>query len=328
MAQPLNTGSISIVVQGQVCPDITAQCMRALRRCFPGAEIIISTWEGSDTGGLDADAALFSPDPGAVLADGAEGTMNNVNRQLASTWAGLNAASRPYVLKTRTDILFENAGFLDFFGKYDGIPSAYFEHRLLVCNYYTRNPRALPLCFHPSDWIVFGAAADVRKYYGAVPLMGQEEGAWFQARKKDAAVFTNYACRYTPEQHIFLHFLQSLQPVCCSCYYHCTPELVRQTERAFAECFVVLDYQKELAISFPKYNPNRYFEKHTLISHRDWKVLYAHYCEKAASPQWALYRLRGRASGLAAKLRRQCVLLLDRLGWKARFKSILTRGRA
>ena len=326
MTTPINTDSISIVVQGRLDPNIAALCIRKLRQCFPGAEIIISTWEGSDTSGLDVDVVLFSPDPGAVLADEKEKTMNNVNRQLISTWAGLNVATRPYLLKTRTDILFENADFLSFFGKYDGIPSSFLEHRLLICNYYTRNPRAMPLCFHPSDWIVFGTAADVRKYYEAIPLMGEDEGAWFRTHKKDAVVFTNYVCRYTPEQHIFLHFLQSLQSVCCDCYYHRTPDLVSQTERAFAECFVVLDFQKELAISFPKYNPNRYFEKHTLLSHRDWKVLYIHYCENGISPQWTLYRIRGWICGIAAKVRRQCVLILNRLGWKARLKTILTRG--
>lgn len=326
MTATFNTDSISIIVQGRVNSSITALCIKKLRQCFPGAEIIISTWEGSDISGLNVDAALFSSDPGAVLADEKEKTMNNVNRQLISTWAGLNAATRPYLLKTRTDILFENTEFLNFFGKYDVIPSPFFEHRLLICNYYTRNPRAMPLCFHPSDWIVFGTTADVRKYYASVPLMGENEGTWFRTHKKDAAVFTNYVCRYTPEQHIFLHFLQSVQQVYCDCYYHRTPDLVCQTEKAFAECFVVLDFQKELAISFPKYNPNRYFEKHTLLSHQDWTTLYTHYCKKRISPQWTLYRIRGWICGVAAMIRKRCVLILNHLGWKARLKAILTRG--
>ena len=301
------------------------QYIEFLRKTFRGAEIVLSTWDGSDVSTLCVNKIIFSQDPGAVYCDEVTGTLNNVNRQLISTKAGLAAATRPYILKTRTDILFHNADFLQYFGKYDDAPSSYFQNRLLICNYYTRNPRVFDTCFHPSDWIVFGWAEDVRAYYENIPLMDDEEGNWFRTREKASTFFTNYLCRFTPEQHIFLSFLRQHEMVDCQCYYDHKNNLVKQTERAFAECFVVLDYQKQLSIIFPKYNPNRYLEKHTLIHHWQWKALYQHYCTNSPSVLWRMYLIYADALCIVSKIRTCTVCLLDKLGLKESVKSMLKK---
>lgn len=321
---------ISIVVQGGVS-SVTAEVLRQLRAIFLGAEIILSTWEGTDLDGLDFDKAVLSSDPGAFCADEVAGTLNNVNRQLVSVQAGLAAAVRPYILKTRTDIFFHDAGFLKYFGKYDKFPSAYFRNRLLICNYYTRDPRVFDVCFHPSDWIVFGRSEDIRTYYDDIPLMPQEDGHWFRTHPKASSFFTNYLCRYTPEQHIFLGFLRKNAYLECSCYYDHGQESIRQTERAFAECFVVLDYQKQLKITFPKYNPNRYLEKHTLIAHWKWKALYQHYCGKSFSILWLCHRMVGVIYRVMTGCRKVCIRVADFLGVKEQLKhllSVLKAGRS
>lgn len=318
--------ALSIIVQGNVSEKLTSRCLKSIRKNFPDCELILSTWEGSDIADLPVDKLVFSPDPGAVYCDEVVGTLNNVNRQLVSTKAGLAVATRPYILKTRTDILFENADFLNYFGKYDGAPSAYFKNRLLICNYYTRNPRVFDTCFHPSDWIVFGRAEDVRTYYENTPLMTAEEGDWFRIHDKKSTFFTNYVCRFTPEQHIFLGFLRQWETVNCQCYYDHSRDLVKQTEHAFADCFVVLDYQKQLEITFPKYDPNRYLEKHTLISHWKWKALYDHYSQKKASLLWASYLMYGATSRTFSTMRTILVRLLDRMGIKESVKRFLRKG--
>ena len=322
-----NAIQISIVIQGRVDNVVTAQRIETIRAHFPTSEIILSTWENSNVAGLSVDKVIFSEDPGAVYCDEVAGTLNNVNRQLVSTQAGLAAATRPYILKTRTDILFDNADFLEYFGKYDDVPSKYFQNRLLICNFYTRNPRVFNTCFHPSDWIVFGKAEDVRAYYNNTPLMSEEEGNWFRSREKETTFFTNYLCRFTPEQHLFLGFLRQKEQADCSCYYDHRPQLVEQTERAFAECFVVLDYQKQLGITFPKYNPNRYLEKHTLLSHWQWKALYSHYCKHSVSFLWFIYRIRALAIRAASGVRTLGVRLLDKLGIKESVKRVLSQVR-
>ena len=318
--------SISILVQGKVVNE-SQHILKQLREIMPNAEIILSTWECSNITDLDYDKIIFNSDPDAVYCDEVTGTLNNVNRQLISTQTGLAATTRPFILKTRTDILIHNSDFLEYFGRYDDVPSTYFRNRLLICNYYTRNPRVFDTCFHPSDWIVFGRAEDVRAYYESIPLMGSEEGNWFRTREKASTFFTNYLCRFTPEQHIFLNFLRQHSEVDCQCYYDHRKALVEQTERAFAECFVVLDYQKQLGITFPKYNPNRYLEKHTLIHHWQWKALYQHYCANSSAMLWRMYLVYAGALCLASKIRTCMVRLLGKLGLKEMVKSMLRKNK-
>ena len=320
----IETSSISIIVQGAITP-ITPTVIKRLRSCFPGAEIIVSTWKNSDLCGIQVDKIVLSDDPGCVIADPVTNTMNNVKRQLVSTIAGLAHVTCPYTLKTRSDLIFEDAWFLRYFGKYDAIPSLYFQNRMLICDYYTRNPRVFETCFHPSDWILFGCTEDVYNYYAHTPLMSSEEGEWFRRHKKESDFFTNYLCRFTPEQYIFLSFLKQKESISCECYYDCTPASIKQTERAFSECFVVLDYQKQLNMVFPKYNPNRYMEKHTLFSHWQWKAVYQHYCLKQNSLLWCIYIIRAAGMTVGAKLRNILIRWMDQLGIKERVKDLLCR---
>lgn len=321
---PSNDGrNISIVVQGAYS-DITLICLSSFRKIFPNAEIILSTWQNSEVSSPDADRIIFSDDPGTVFADKVAKTLNNVNRQLVSTKAGLAAATRQFVLKTRSDVVFHNGNFITYFGKYDGIQSPYFQNRLLICNYYTRNPRISHICFHPSDWLLFGTRSDILQYYETIPCMSESEAGWFETRKKASAIFTNYLCRFTPEQHIFLSFINKYQPVDCNCYYDFSCNLAQRTERAFADCFVVLDYQKHWAISFSKYDPNRYLEKYTLISHWQWRAIYGHYYRRGPALGWWCYRIRIFLFALLMLMRKTCVRILDFWGIKELVKKVLS----
>lgn len=85
-----------------------------------------------------------------------------------------------------------------------------------------------------------------------------------------------------------------------------------------------LRYQKQLDIEFVKYDPNRYKERFTLLSHWQWKALYQHYCLSVVSPLWIMYRvLSGMRLGVSA-LRRILIRVLDRLGMKEFIKRLLS----
>lgn len=317
---------ISIVVQGAIS-SITNVCLNSLRDAFPCAEIILSTWAGSDVSYLKYDKLVLSKDPGSVFCDEVSNIQNNVNRQLVSTKAGISVATGEYIIKTRTDIIFNDNTLLNYFSKYDDIDSPYFEQRLLICNWYTRNPRTFKTCFHPSDWIVFGKANDVRKYYQGTPLMTEDEANWFRNHIKSSTFLTNYICRYTPEQHIFLGFLQQCEEIELDSYYDISPALIVKTEQTFAECFVVLDYKKQMNITFSKYNPNRYFEKNTLISHWQWRALYEHYCQKKKSWRWGLYCLQMQLMKMIPFFRGKMIKVLDYFGLKEFIKACLRKVR-
>lgn len=311
-----------MIVQGAVS-EFTPACLKSIRASFPAAEIILSTWEGTDVSGLVADKFVFSDDPGSQTGDEQAGIPNNVNRQIISTQAGIAYASGKYILKTRTDILIESGDFVSYFGKYDFQKSSYFENRILISNFYSRSPRSAKICFHPSDWMAFGNADDIRKYYNYLNLQSEEDANWFKTHDKKESVYLNFICRYTPEQFIFLQYIKQFCSV--DFEYHCyvSRNNIVLTEKLFAECFVVLDYGKELKIRFAKYSPNRVREKHTLISHRLWKALFTHYCEDKHSFYWFWYLLVCRIDEIISILRHFTVRILTILGIKESLKRFL-----
>jgi hypothetical protein len=147
---------LSIVLQGPVDLGGRAVASRAAetaRRIFPGAEIIVSCWEGDKTGAIKglADLIVVSPDPGSQSHS--RGVLN-VNRQLVSSRAGAVAATRTYVLKARSDLTFRNSN----------VWRAYQNHSrrflrvqgrepILITNVTSVNPHRQRRYFSLCDWV-------------------------------------------------------------------------------------------------------------------------------------------------------------------------------
>ena len=47
----INSKDISVVVQGAIDKENTPKCLESIRKYLPDAEIILSTWEGSEVEG-------------------------------------------------------------------------------------------------------------------------------------------------------------------------------------------------------------------------------------------------------------------------------------
>lgn len=275
----IQSNQISIVVQGPVRPGITSEVLQSIRNALPEGEIILSVWEGSDVTGLEFDKVVLSPDPGAVVQEEVNFTKSNINRQIVSTKRGLELVSRPYVLKFRTDILLNDASFLEQFEKWDRIvPPLHVKNRILICSYYTRNPRVFPLPFHPSDWVLFGCTEDIQKYFD-VPLEEASEIQWFKTHKRlHPRFFPDLLSRYVPEQYFCIHYLEKFENIQCDCFDDATKDNILRTEQVLAGDFVVLDYQIQFNLRFAKYHPNKIFQQYSLLSHDQWKQLFQEHC--------------------------------------------------
>ena len=78
-------------------------------------EIIISTWE---TSYKEAEIIknqypsnikiVISKDPGSPLRNKIENRLHNVNRIIKSTYEGLKICTKPYVISSRSDLVFES----------------------------------------------------------------------------------------------------------------------------------------------------------------------------------------------------------------------------
>jgi hypothetical protein len=140
----------------------------SIRSWFRG-ELILSTWhdqipEARNLIGLDGIVA--SPDPG-------DGPLQQMQRQLNSYWAGVNAAHGEQILVTRTDILhFQNLFDLmeleaeSQWQQQSRHNLGIFRHKLIVGNMMTINPNSTERIrtFRVCDWFQCGYREDIQKW--------------------------------------------------------------------------------------------------------------------------------------------------------------------
>lgn len=212
--------NISIVMQGLPSPE-TKKYLQSLRRIFPNSEIILSTWEGTDVSFSKnlVDQIVFSKDPGGIASGFYQESIfiNNLNRQIVSTVAGIKAASRPYVMKIRTDFTLSNDKLLSFWKEYPSRDHQYsiFKHRIIVPSVFSRffsDERNIPMPFHPSDLFGFGLKEDILLFYGSAPLATKEELADWKYKYPQLIPYRCNRWRYAPEQVFFLYAAKSKFP--------------------------------------------------------------------------------------------------------------------
>jgi glycosyltransferase involved in cell wall biosynthesis len=275
---------VSFVVQGPVERSgrgRTARVCEAIRAHFPGAEIVISTWAGTDTSRLDCDVVVHSEDPGVV----GPCTYNvNTNRQIVSSLAGVRASTRPLVAKIRSDMLFVSDTLLSYWGRWEERTDELrlFERRVLVPNIFARRPSHLgPYPLHLSDWGYFGTRADLELLFD-VPAMTLEQSLTDGPLSALARTYYVLESRpsYTPEQWIWTQALRNVAPDTALEYvFDLTPQSLRQTELSFANNVAILDTYTQYGVWCPKYPAaGRLFEDVTLFSHEQWLELYDIHC--------------------------------------------------
>ena len=219
--QRINTGDISIIIQGAVDPVNTPLCLNSIRKQLPGAEIILSTWQGTDTASLNCDTVLYCEDPGGTRDKQSHSFVNNTLRQLVSTKAGVAKAAGKYILKMRSDLILKSNRFLSHFEDFPMRRGQYalFRHRVIASSFFSKKfcssrTESQPLPFHLNDWFVFGLAEDVSLLY-ASPLPDEPENAWYLTLHPYPGVKTNLlhcSHRYAPEQYIFFQACKNRFP--------------------------------------------------------------------------------------------------------------------
>lgn len=322
----IDSADISVLLQGPYCEGITPQVIDSVRQFLPNAQIILSTWKNKKispelVGKIDR--LIQTPDPGPGYIS-TSGHVNNINRQILSTKVGLDSCTRKYLLKSRSDLEMVSTSFL---GQYDihKKTADLFRQKLLVLDFYTRNPRVLPIPFHLSDWVLFGLAQDVKEFYEAIPFQTKEDDEWFIHHTKDkGACFRDLVQRLVPEQHFLIKYLESKGcEIDCKCYYAATTENTRETEKIFAKNFIVSDYSD--SFYFLKYNPNRGLDKGTLLNYADWSRL-NRFFEKGEIWPYLLYLVSSALRRFFEYQGRKFIVnSLSALGVKNKVKEVLYR---
>lgn len=273
----ISAKSISVVVQGPIdwSTDVlslegtTLTLLKNLRLLLPEAEIVLSTWEGQRIDSLDYDDLIISALP-AAQGDWPGFVANNVNRQILSTCAGLEASSREYVLKLRTDIVLENLKFLEVFESacldvdLSTTPKALFRSPIVTNNLSSRSTQSIldrigdhPLPMHPSDHVQFGRKKDLLALW-TVPLQTDEDAFFFLDFSHPNRWRLGELSRLAPEQHIFSSALAKVVSFRLENYADSRPEILALSEHYLNSHFIVIP-DRLFSIRFAKYHTDHHF---------------------------------------------------------------------
>lgn len=317
-------GVLSIVVQGPLSAGNlveTARNCRHWRRLFPKAEIVLS---------ISITDVLEDPSPGprnelrlspeyryhgqaqvaaAVLRDSCDVVLvssgdlplptfkddsgpNNSNLQIAAAKAGLAAAGGGYVLRTRSDLVFRDTGFIARHLEDRDLsrgPAAVFEERVLISWLFTLNPLTIErMPFHFSDWFNFGRLSDVKRLWD-VPPMTLADAVRYRAL--DHPAHSNrrerqFYSRVGIEQHLHFTFFRSMFPSLRLASHNDTTSMAASLA-ILADNFTLCDVGTE-GVFFEKYredmlSPEKRFH---CIRRKDWLSLVEN---RSAPPQEVLH---------------------------------------
>jgi hypothetical protein len=287
----ISSSDITVIVQGAIAGKpsdpprlrMTQRALRSLRRHLPQAKIVLSTWMGSNTDGLDFDELVLSEDPGApqVPREGnSRPQFYNVNRQALSTRAGLVHADRAWVLKWRSDILMQHDGITRFHHRYPArdLSSAVGQERLIASSYFSPWPyRMQRQAFSISDWVMLGTQADMHRYWCETPVYPDEWVGWLKDRPELVNPHHNEPQRYVVEQHCWLSYLRQKFDVPMEHVWDFGSHNAVMHLQSIANN-VIIASPKQLGVRFTKYGFGM-LNAIAMTSHNDWRYLYRLCCD-------------------------------------------------
>lgn len=291
---PINSDSISVVVQGAVIGNssqpylqqFTKRALQSVRQFLPDAELILSTWEGSEIADLTYDVLVLNRDPGAVIYKDGISSCNNVNRQIVSTKNGVERAARKYVLKLRSDTVLKGTRFLKYFGRYQArSPGTILKEKVIVGTRFSLIPNyKYPLsCYFVSDWFYFGLRDDVLNIWD-IPLAPEPETTLWITEPPKPCHHSGPRLRYAIEQYIWVTFLRKHFDVQFESMWDQTSQTVLDSETSIAGN-VVLISPEQAQIRPLKYPDHWNFFKYCqegCYTHSLWHLLYDRHCQRKA----------------------------------------------
>lgn len=257
----IDSSEISVVIQGPVFSQslpqapygITREVIKALRKHLPQATLILSTWKGQATEGLDADTILALDDPGTfrfytenAIADN---FFNNGNRLIYSSQQGLSKVKTKYTLKIRSDLLMFHPLFSGYYYKFLEFDPNWkiFTNRILAFPIYSLKYEKLNNMkqfrpFHISDWAYFGLTEDLKTLFSC-PLMEEPATSqWFASHHKPYNdIWPDRLWRYSPEQYIVSNLAQRFFNIHLKHGSQDNKEILEASEKLIANNFLIID---------------------------------------------------------------------------------------
>lgn len=270
---------ITVVVQGPIIGNtdtpniVTKRCLESVRECMPDSFIILSTWENSDTKGLQYDELIESKDfkeGGIQLYSGKYVTiMNNVNRQICSTINGLRHVETKYSLKLRSDSIIRHKGFvkvfMEAFDEYDE-RYKFFESRIVTLNIRNAKRNSRPFFFN--DWFQFGLTEDLVKLWDI---------QYDRITDKEVSLDINkrYFVHLLPEQFIWTSLVKKYMSLDFDSQKSTDKHLIKVSEATLVNNIQPVD-NRQFGVWSQKHP--KVSQKSLCYSELEWRKLYNSYC--------------------------------------------------
>ncbi|WP_422766787.1 WavE lipopolysaccharide synthesis family protein [Photobacterium leiognathi subsp. mandapamensis] len=269
----IQSKEISFVIQGAVNNTYAIKVISSIRKNFPESELILSTWNGSNINEeirSMLDVVLESEDPGDYTNK--EDTPINVNRQIVSTRNGISKTTREYIVKTRTDIVFENSNIL-----YE-LSRNYSRNKLfsisnefiLASDFSTRSHlKGLKVPFWICDFIYAGKRDDIKKLFS---LKNYPIDFFSEYEKGHPKTYQDkrHIYKYTPESYISYEYLDSKKTIKFEHSYDNNLEALRYYHNYLINNFVILN-KRQLGVSSLKYYLP-FSSRNYMFTNTDWRI--------------------------------------------------------
>ena len=295
----IHSGDISVIVQGSINATETPKCLESIREFLPDAEIILSTWEGSDISNLDYDILVLSSDPGAVLMEGFTNktVYNNINRQLLSTQAGLKKATRKYAMKFRSDLILTGDKFLSYFEEFQSHGEKYnlFKRKILGSVLFTKynikstkKSKRVEIPFHISDWWLFGLKEDLDTYFLETQLVKEPCFTNYFSHPENREKSTPYGkakFKFSPEQYFgYSCFARNFADIYMEDAADVSDALIEKSRQCLVNNFIFLEFEQSgIYLNKYPYSKNEKFagEQYLgLYNFFRYENEYKKYCDK------------------------------------------------
>jgi len=285
----ITSSDIDVIIQGPIFKtgartpgNETKGVIESYRDALPNARIILSTWNGSDVNGINADEIIFSADPRTIWTQCPPAI--NLNRQIVSTNAGLEKSSRLYCLKTRTDLPINHDGFIELYKKWANRSRSakQFKDRIVVMEIFTLSSRRSNYCYQLSDLSQFGLGQDIKELWD-IPIY-----RWtLEAASHEKQTLSHVPeWHWSNEQYLWIKNMQKHSDF--SLHAICSDEDHAEWERQLANNFIIAT-QKQYGIYWRGKLTIRAWAQ--TINHDEWKSLFRTHSQQNTIPRASLSRI-------------------------------------
>ncbi|MDD9196684.1 WavE lipopolysaccharide synthesis family protein [Aliivibrio sp. S3MY1] len=279
MNSKIDSKDISIIVQGQLFKSeksSTLDVLLSIRKNYPNAEVILSTWNGSCIPAEYlslCDQIVLSDDPG----DGTYGkTPLNINRQIISSRAGLEKATRSYAIKTRTDLIFTSNTLAQFMGlNLERSPEfSVGNGHICVADFSTRSHvSGLKVPFWVCDFVYAGRREDVTTVFDVKLYLKHDFEYYLNNPKPEYMYRQSDVFQYTPETYFAYYYLKQGRDIPFENSYDSNSVAMGLYCNLLVNNFIVLG-EKQLGVTSLKYHlpihPPR-----KIMTYPVWAMLYS-----------------------------------------------------